>query len=204
MSANGAESERRRVARDIHDRLGYWLSLAHVELDLLELHSSRDAGRAAAHLAAARQAVAEGLAEIRRMVCELRPSRAMDSLEKELRMVADATAPATTTVDVVVAGEEQRLAEPVRDELFLVLREALRNAFAHAGPATVSVRVDIRRDEVRAHVTDDGKGYDPRLAAPGGGTASMRERMELLGGSISTLAAPGRGCSVRLHLPLPG
>src|SRR2546422_1382398 len=98
MSANGAEAERRRVARDIHDRLGYWLSLAHVELDLLELHSRRDAGRAAAHLAAARQAVTEGLAEIRRMVCELRPPRAMASLEKELRMVADATAPPDTTV----------------------------------------------------------------------------------------------------------
>jgi signal transduction histidine kinase len=201
MSADPIEAERRRAARDIHDRLGYWLSLAHVELGLLELHH-RDPHRAAAHLTATRQAVAEGLAEIRRMVTELRSSRTVESLEKELRIAADATAPGSAPVRIVVNGDDQRVPGHVRGELYLVLREALRNALAHAGPATVSVLVDISAARVCATVADDGLGFDPRLAGHGGGIASMRERVELLGGSMSIAAAPGGGCSVKILLPV--
>lgn len=198
------QAERRRAARDIHDRLGYWLSLAHVELERYELQLYRDLGGAGEHLAAGRQAIAEGLAEIRRMVTELRESSAVGCVEKALGIVADLTAPASSRVKIVVHGDEQQLPGNVRSELFLVLREAMRNAFAHADPASVTVLVDIKTTRVLAEVVDDGRGFDPERAAQGGGIASMRERIELLGGSISITSEPRHGCSVRIQLARSG
>jgi signal transduction histidine kinase len=194
------DSERRHAAREIHDRLGYWLSLARVELELYELHQHRDPDRGCANLTMAREAIAEGLAEIRRMVTELRSPHVVDGLEQALLLVAGAVAPASSVVEVVVEGDEHELPEHMRSELYLVLREALRNAFAHADPATVTVLVDISASRVQASVIDDGRGFDPETAAPGAGIASMRERIELLGGSISITSARRRGCSVEILL----
>lgn len=191
------DAERRRAAREIHDRLGYWLSLARVELDLFDLHQDRDPDRADANLTVARRAIVEGLMEIRHMVTELRSPRIVQSLEQALRFAAASAAPASS-VRVVVDGDEQLLSGHVVDELFLVLREALRNAFEHAGATTVTTLVSITASRVLANVVDDGRGCDPERLAHGSGIASMRERAELLGGSISVTSAPGRGCAVEI------
>lgn len=198
------QAERRRAAREIHDRLGYWLSLAHVELDLLDLDQHRDPRRAGAHLNAIRQAIAEGLAEIRRMVVELGSVSTIESLEKALRIVADATAPAAVMVQIMVDGDERRLPDNTRGELFLVLREAMRNAFAHAEPATVTVLVHISARRLRATVVDDGRGFDPGSVPAGCGITSMRERAGLLGGSMAIASGAERGCSVEIVVPLRG
>lgn len=195
------EAERLRAAREVHDRLGYWLGLAHVELELYELYLTRDLSRAGAHLIITRQAVAEGLAEIRRLVTDLRSPRSVDSLEKALYLVADTATPAATTTQILFKGDDRQLPAHTRGELFLVLREALRNAFAHADPPTVTVLVDVSATRVLATVVDDGCGFDPAPATQAGGIASMRERIALLGGTLSIASAPGHGCAVKVLLP---
>jgi signal transduction histidine kinase len=195
------EAERRRAARDIHDRLGYWLGLAHVELELYELYQHRDLGKAGAHLIVSRQAVAEGLAEIRRMITDLRSPHPVDCLEKALRLAIEALAAPSTSVTMLVSGDDQELTDHTRGELFLVLREALRNSVTHGEPATITVIVDISPNGTTAAVTDDGAGFDPGHTEEGGGIAAMRERIALLGGTLSVTSAPGNGCAVKISLP---
>jgi signal transduction histidine kinase len=95
----------------------------------------------------------------------------------------------------------------VRDELFLILREALRNAFTHAAPGLVLVEVEFSAQELSAWVVDDGCGFSqaltPEKAVSGTGLASMRERAALVGGRLAVRSMPGRGTRVELHLPLP-
>jgi signal transduction histidine kinase len=194
-------AERRRAARDIHDRLGYWLGLAHVELELYDLYQHRDLGKAGAHLVVSRQAVAEGLAEIRRMITDLRSPHPVDCLEKALRLAIEALAAPSTSASVRVSGDDQRLPDHVRGELFLVLREALRNSVTHGEPDSIAVKVDISATGTTATVTDDGPGFDHANTEEGGGIPAMRERVALLGGTLSVTSTPGNGCSVAISLP---
>jgi signal transduction histidine kinase len=94
----------------------------------------------------------------------------------------------------------------VREELFLVLREALSNSLRHARPRTITVEVRISRPRVDALVSDDGRGFDAQTAhsAPTGtGLPSMAERTRRVGGTLEVDSRPGHGTTVRCHIPLP-
>lgn len=108
---------------------------------------------------------------------------------------------------VSVRGDEAHIApQVVRDELFLILREGVRNAVTHSGAETIKVEVDITESRVKATVEDDGRGFEPGeevYRAGGTGLASMKERTALLGGNISLVSVPGEGTRVEIFLPLP-
>ncbi len=111
----------------------------------------------------------------------------------------------TVAVRLQVNGDETWAPPAIRDESFLVIREAIRNALAHGDPGIVLIRVDIAPHEVRAWVEDDGSGFDITAQdSERGGLLSMRERSELMGGSISIMSKPGWGSQVELVVPLAG
>jgi signal transduction histidine kinase len=101
-----------------------------------------------------------------------------------------------------VEGELSRVPAEVSDELYMVLREAVRNALLHAGARSLRVRLASDGLELRAEVVDDGIGFDPKTGA-GVGVASMGERVQLLGGRLTVTSAPGLGTGVQARLPLP-
>jgi signal transduction histidine kinase len=117
-------------------------------------------------------------------------------------MVADAD------VRLRISGEEKWATPAVIDQVFLVLREALRNALTHAAPRLVKVAVDVSPEALRASVHDDGRGFVPRDAErrhpATAGLASMRERTALIGGMLTISSAPARGTYVDLYVPLSG
>jgi signal transduction histidine kinase len=104
--------------------------------------------------------------------------------------------------------EETWAAPAVLDEVFLIIREALRNALRHGAPQLVLIGVEVTMDELRAWVLDDGRGFVSASAmggAPGGtGIASMHERAALIDGRLALLSMPGHGTRVELCVPLPG
>jgi signal transduction histidine kinase len=105
-----------------------------------------------------------------------------------------------------VTGADSTLPIALRDELFLVLREALSNALHHANAGAVTVDVRIGDDQVDAKVTDDGRGFDAEgaLAAPSGaGLPSMLERAYAAGGSVTIVSQARKGTTVRVAIPLP-
>jgi signal transduction histidine kinase len=198
--------ERRRLARELHDRVNASIHIAHRRLELYEMSHGEDTAAADQHVEAARAALVQAMHDIRQLTADLRLSDPFQGLEKNLIRHLESAGVAGLATEVIVNGDESWLAPDVRDEVFLIIREAVRNALQHGHAQAIRIRVDIAPHELRASIDDDGAGFDPNRAAAdaaGTGIASMNERAELLGGSIRLSSLVGKGTNVELHIPLP-
>jgi signal transduction histidine kinase len=196
--------ERRRVARELHDLIAHSVAVVLQDLELFTVHRDRDPARAEAKLEAALESLRDSLDMLRAITQDLRRSAAESGLTAALRSYVE-SASFDRPTDLRVVGDEARVPPAVHGELFLVLREALRNAHAHASADAVRALVDIDSDAVRAQVSDDGRGFQPaggREPPTGSGLASMQERVALLGGTIEVRSAPGDGTTVSVEVPL--
>ncbi|MEU9835657.1 ATP-binding protein [Streptosporangium sp. NPDC048047] len=197
------EEERRRIARELHDRIGHGLSVAHQQLALSEAYRASDAARASAKTGMVQQAIQETMENLRQLTSELHPQTPVKSLEKSLIGFLEEMEDDEVSIVLDLSGDESWAEPRVRDEAFLIVREALRNALAHGNPPMVLVRVNIAPHELSASVRDNGRGFDPgAVRGHGVGMTSMRERAELLGGQVVITSDPGQGCLVELFVPL--
>jgi signal transduction histidine kinase len=197
--------ERRQLAREVHDELGHELSIAMRQLELSELYGPVDPQAAVARIGGAREHLASALGIVRRMIAEFSERPSVD-LEKEIVSFADMAGALRTTVHVRVTGNQLLIPGGHRHELFLIVREALLNVFAHAQARTATVMIDITSEAITATVADDGKGMTTAEAGGtrrrGFGLTSMRERAGSLGGTV-TVAGSSAGTRVDIWLPLP-
>ncbi|GHF27724.1 sensor histidine kinase [Streptomyces morookaense] len=202
-----------RLAREVHDRIGTGLALALRRLDLLELTATGLTPAERARLADARAALLDTLGVAREVVSSLRgpavapaaPVRA--SLEGELRGFLRSMEPLGVQVQLRVDGDDSWVPPLIAGEVFVVVREALRNALAHAGGRRVTVRVCLAPHEVHAVVADDGVGFDasaPRAPGRANGLLGMEERARALDGTTTVTSAPGRGTTVTVWIPIKG
>jgi signal transduction histidine kinase len=198
--------ERRRIARDLHDRLGEGLSVALRQLELHELSSHSDPPTASPRAAMAKDAIAEAMRRLRVVTSDLRQD-SVRSLENALIQYIDSAAGAAD-VRLRVSGDETWAPPAVIDEAFLILREAIRNALKHGAPRMVLIGVALAPHELHAWVEDDGCGFAlGHRANPdftGTGLTSMQERAALAGGRLTIASVPGQGTHVELLVPLPG
>lgn len=208
--------DRMRLARDIHDRLGNSLVLA---LRHLELYRSRTGAIAKdRHLAAIQASLDEATGFTRGLVSGLRAEAPLSGLSEALTACTRTLNLRDLPVLISIHGDETWLSAHERDELFLIVREFLRNSFAHADPSSVSVRVGISPHRVDVEAHDDGRGFSretgPGSAATerhptdvhgqvgGSGLVVMQERTEQLGGQFVLHTRPGKGTRMRLWVPL--
>ncbi|MCG5213818.1 histidine kinase [Streptosporangium soli] len=198
--------ERRRIARELHDRIGHGMSVAHQQLELHEFHRSREPARAVVNVELAGQAVQETMRNLRQVTSELHPHEPLKSLEKALLGYLGSVDTKAMTVHLHVNGDETWASPEVRDESFLIFREAARNALAHSGASVILIRIDIAPHELLGFVKDDGHGFCPEEATrkQSMGLISMRERAQLLGGTVTVTSEPQEGTCVELHVPLHG
>jgi signal transduction histidine kinase len=200
--------ERCRIGRELHDRVGMWLSAAYRQLELYDLdkNSKGHCPETEKRLTAAYGAVQEAMRILRDITSDLRFCESSNCLEKALRTALETVATDDAVVRLQVNGDEVWASPAVKDESFLVVREAVRNAVVHGMAELVLVRVDIAPHEMRVYVDDNGVGFDPERARASGGVglSSMRERAELIGGTLLVSSTPGQGAHVELSIPLPG
>jgi signal transduction histidine kinase len=209
LQALGAgEKERKRLARELHDQVIQ--ALAGLNYRLSEARRGVDGGsqdpldRAQAELRAI-------VREIRNICADLRPP-ALDSIglvaaiRSHLRTVKRRAA---FRLRFDVAGDAQReVPEDVAMTLYRVLQETLRNVEKHAQAAGVTVRLEFEPGSVALSVEDDGVGFEAqqhlsRYATEGHfGLMGLRERVELVGGEVQLATGPGRGCKIRVEVPL--
>ncbi|SEN90522.1 sensor histidine kinase [Actinacidiphila rubida] len=198
----------RHVARELHDRVGSELAVVLRQLELAQLFVRDDPKSAEERLEQGLRAVSEAMRVVRELSGELSGAgTSCGRLADDLRAFAGGVAPAGTRVRVRTDGDESWLPPGHRGQLFLILCELLRNAFAHARAGTVRVRTRITPDAVTAVVEDDGVGFDPSTGIPPGhgfGLVSMGERAHGLGGATRIESAAGRGTRVTVRLPLAG
>ncbi len=199
------QDERSRIARDLHDRAAHGMGAALQQLELFEHYQALDPQRADDHLATARQAMTDSVDCTRQLSADLWVRVTGTSVSDALTSYLDSAAPDTIDTNVLTSGGEPDLPDEIIQELYLVLREAVRNAILHAGPSHIVVALTTERDRFRAVITDDGCGFDVDAVITiksVGGLASIRERTELLGGRATITAAPGRGTTVDVQIPL--
>jgi nitrate/nitrite-specific signal transduction histidine kinase len=116
------------------------------------------------------------------------------------------TNPNCAELDVEVEGTPRNLHPILRDEVYRIAGEAVRNAFKHAQAERVEVEIRYDQRELRVRVRDDGKGIDAKLLNEGGrpghfGLRGMRERAKLLGGKLAVWSETGSGTEIELRIP---
>ncbi|MFI9644763.1 sensor histidine kinase [Streptomyces sp. NPDC052040] len=194
---SAALAERARIAREIHDVLAHSLSaqLVHLEAARLLIEGGADRDTILERVVAARGMAREGLAETRQALSALRGE--MSPVEEFLsELVA-----ATDGADVTVSGDRRPLPAEASQAVRRVAQEALTNVRKHAPGATVHIRLEYAEHQVTLDVRDSG-GTPGELTASGAGYGllGMRERAELLGGSLD--AGPAEeGFVVTLRVP---
>ena len=203
--------ERTRIARDLHDTLlqsfqGLLLRFQTVA-DLLPTRPTEAKRIVVSAVDQAAQAITEG----RHAVEGLRSSAAESTdLAGELRTLGELAAAETNNksigLTVDVEGTPRALKPIVRDEIYRIAGEALRNAFRHA--AATQIELELRYDarQLRLRVRDDGKGIEPKVLSEATegeiaghhGLRGMRERASLIGGKLTVWTAPDSGTEVEL------
>jgi signal transduction histidine kinase len=200
--------ERRRISRELHDRVSHSIMVAFRSLEVFEMYRTKNPPKAESRLEFAKSMTQEALGLTRSLSRELRDTLAEEGLEIALSKLLHDSVLQNIRSWVSVQGDESLITPQVmHNELFLILREGIRNAVTHSGADKITVEVDITENCVRAIVKDNGRGFEPRekaARANGTGLASMRERTSLLGGTISLVSAPNKGTKVEVLLPLPG
>ena len=211
MTLEARVGERTRIARELHDTLlqsfhGLLLRFQTVS-HLLPESPSEAKQRLDTAIAHAAAAITEG----RDAVQGLRSSTvekdnlalAISALGAELAADGSSLRPA---FHVAVEGETRELHPILRDEIYRIAAEALRNAFRHAQAGRVEVDIRYDPEQFRLRVRDDGKGIDPAVLANQGleghyGLRGMPERAALIGGKLAVWSEAGAGTEVELRLP---
>jgi signal transduction histidine kinase len=211
MALDVRVSERTRIARDLHDTLlqsfhGVLLRLQTVSQLLQERPME-----AQETLDSTIDEVAEAITEGRDAVQGLRESTvqsndlalAISTLGEELATDSTSQRPGFR---VAVEGEARDLHPILRDEIYRIAAEALRNAFQHAQPRKVEVEIRYDDEQFRLRVRDDGKGIDPSVLSHQGseghyGLPGMRERATLIGGKLTVWSEVDAGTEVELWVP---
>lgn len=198
--------ERRRISRELHDRVAHSIVVVFRDLELCEMYEAQEEpSKAREKLEQAKHTAQETLKMTRDLSSELRKSSAAEGLEVTISNYLRSIAPADVVARVSVEGDESLVPPEVRDELFLVIREAVRNAMAYSGARKIRVGLCTTSDRFTAAVEDDGQGFEPEATMKAGGTgiSSMRERTALLGGMFALNTTQGRGTKIEISVPLP-
>lgn len=195
--------ERRHFSRDLHDHIAHSMALVKQNLELFSAMRGKDEAAAEAKLENALETSGKAIQMTRDMSMELRLSEAGDPLRLALDNLVRASVPPDTEVEVEVSGDEADVPSGVRDQLYVMMREGLRNAVSHSGGARIRIGVSISDGEVVAAVEDWGNGFDTSSeSADGVGLRSMRERARLMRGSFDITSSPGDGTRAEARIPL--
>jgi signal transduction histidine kinase len=190
--------ERNRVAREIHDGVGHYLTVVKTQLDAAAglLPAQPDKAREA--IVKAAKLTGDALDDVRRSVGALRTDAARPPLPEALQtLVQDAGLPVT----VRVAGTARPLPPGLEHALFRSAQEALTNIRKHAGATTAELCLDFAAsNRVTLAVTDNGKGVNG-VAPTGFGLIGIRERIEVLGGRVESGNRPGGGFALTIEVP---
>ena len=198
------EGERLRIASDLHDTVLQNLAAVQVQADNVSVAVRQADHRAEALAGAVRQGVDGSIADVRRVIANLRHAGVdVDGLAPTLRRYADAfSRHAATAVDVRVRGPVDTLPTPIALLLLESCQEALTNVARHAAASTVLLAVEVHDGQVELVVQDDGRGFSTEHQPAGFGLSLTREKLALLGGGCWVQSAPGRGTRVVLRVPL--
>lgn len=194
--------ERNRLAREIHDSLGHYLTVVNVQIEAARMLLRSNPDKAEENLNKAQTLAREGLAEIRRSVAALRSApNESKPLADLLQGLVEETRRAGIVADFTVHGQPRPLEPQTEHALYRAAQEGLTNVRKHANASRVKLCLAFdKASKVALQVEDNGVGTDKPDG--GFGLLGMRERVQLLGGKITTFTEKGKGFRLEVELPV--
>jgi ligand-binding sensor domain-containing protein/two-component sensor histidine kinase len=212
-------AERTRIARDLHDTLLQSFHGVMFRFQAARNMLPRRTAEAMEALDNALERTEKAIAEGRDAIHDLRSStevtnelaHAVTALGKEMshelasRGSAPGSAQSPAKFHVAVEGPPRDLHPILRDEIYAIAREAVRNAFRHAQAHDIEAQITYNGSSFQLRIRDDGKGIDPAIVAEGRaghyGVPGMRERARRIGGKLDVWTGTGAGTEIELSIP---
>ncbi|MBY6037073.1 histidine kinase [Fictibacillus nanhaiensis] len=201
------EEERKRVSREIHDGPAQLMANVLIRSELLEkIYVEKGTDAARAEIKDLRVMVRDSLKEVRRIIYDLRPMALDDlglvpTLEKYLRNVKESTGKA---VELHALGTSRRFPNKMEIAIFRLVQESVSNAVKHSEAKLIEVKLEFTQKFISLYIRDDGKGFDTSQPAKSNsfGMMGMRERVELLEGTLKVKSRVNNGTSVYIQIPI--
>ncbi len=193
--------ERNRLAREIHDSLGHYLTVVNVQIEAARAVID-DRSRSLDVLRKAQSLTQEGLAEVRRSVASLRSNPSQDRpLEETLVSLVEECRTSGIDAELIIQGKPFGLSSQVQLTVYRAAQEGLTNIkkHSHASHATVTLQYGIDQG-IRLVVGDDGIGKVD-VTEGGFGLLGVRERAQLLGGQLKFVPSSGGGFAFEVQIP---
>ncbi|MDP2919198.1 MAG: histidine kinase [Dehalococcoidia bacterium] len=201
------EEERRRIARELHDEIGQVLSAIMMELSRTVESLPAEATVAREKLEKSRVIAAQSLAELRRMIYDLRPE-VLDQLGlvPALRSyIRNRLEEQNIQVNLSIQGLKDRLPSQMEITLFRVVQEAVTNILRYAKATVVDIDLTATESAVTVTVKDNGQGFDvdkTLRSTESWGLRGIRERASVINGELTIESKAGQGTRLQLRIPL--
>lgn len=201
------ENERQRIARELHDSLGQYLTIMQLEFDEIA-RGSGSAEKVRSGVSRLKELASSVGNEINRLAWEIRPT-SLDDLGLQTaveQLLEEWQARSGLAFDLQLMLDNRRLPPTVETTLYRVLQEAINNVVKHADARRVGIILEVSGNEVSLIVEDDGKGFvwEDQASPPSSrlGLLGIRERLALVGGRLEIETGQGRGTTLIVHAPL--
>ena len=199
------ESERQRLSRQMHDGPAQALSNFILQTEIAMRLFEVDQDQARQELNTLKESASHTFQKVRDFIFDLRPMMLDDlGLVPTIKRYADHLAQKMgVEINVTVSGSERRLEPTLEVVVFRALQELLSSSALHSQATSIKVQLDLGDRLVRAHVEDDGRGFDPH-AIPAEAELTIkaiRERMDMLGGGFELDSAVGKGARFSFQVP---
>ena len=192
-----ATRERNRLARDIHDSLGHYLTVISVLLSKARAFKEKNPPEAEQALNDARRLANEALQDVRESVKSLRTSQELFSLERSLPQLVAGLQNEQLQIGLEIIGSEEGFSKQGLMVLYRVAQEGLTNIQRHSRSDQVRIRLDFEERQVQLLVEDNGQGFDPQNSQFSNngsyGLRGIQERLEMIGGELELDSQPGKG-----------
>ncbi|MEM5352412.1 PAS domain S-box protein [Paraburkholderia caribensis] len=198
------EEDRRRIARELHDELGQYLTTLKMRLSAMRINLGSNNEDLATELLAIVSISDKTIQVMRDVVTSLRPAAIDFGIVGALQwLITQFSKNNSILCNLSLPQDDVGLEEDRSVALFRVTQEALTNIVRHASARSVTISLEIENNDCFLEVRDDGRGFDPETIQRNSfGILGMRERVVMLGGEILVKSSLGLGTTIRVRVPL--
>ncbi|GAF64957.1 hypothetical protein BTS2_1854 [Bacillus sp. TS-2] len=199
------EAERKRLSREIHDGPAQMMANVMLRSELIErIYKEEGMDEALKEIRSLKEMVRSSLAEVRRIIYDLRPMALddlglMPTLTKYLKSFEEHH---QVIVSFKAIGKEQKLPKEFEVAMFRLIQEGVQNACKHAEPTQIQVKIEFQQAKIILVVKDNGKGFDPDSKKEGSfGLMGMKERVSMLKGDLNIQSQLNVGTTLLVQIP---
>jgi two-component system, NarL family, sensor histidine kinase DegS len=202
------EEERKRLSREIHDGPAQMMANVLMRSNLIDrIYRDKGAESALLEIKDLKESVRNALSEVRRIIYDLRPMALDDlgigpTMKKYLSTIMEYNP--GVDIQFVSYNNERRISSDYEVAIFRLVQESVNNSIKHGKSRKIMVKLEWLRDEINVVIKDNGKGFDTENVREGAfGIIGMKERIDLLKGSIDINSSIGKGTVILIKVPLP-